>query len=146
MTTYVVDASVVIKWLQPQLGAEQDADLAVQLLVAYRRGAVSFVQPVHWLCEVAAVLARISPTAARQDLMDLVAFGVPVADAPEIYRTAIDLAIALNHHLFDTLYHAVALHVQGGILVTADSRYFAKARHRGRIQRLGDLIPVPIQK
>jgi hypothetical protein len=35
----------------------------------------------------------------------------------------------LPAHLFDTLYHAVALSVPGAVLVTADRRYFAKAEH-----------------
>jgi len=37
-----------------------------------------------------------------------------------VYMTACDLAIRLNHHLFDTLYHATALHTTGATLFTAD--------------------------
>ncbi len=47
------------------------------------------------------------------------------------------MAITLNHHLFDTLYHAVALEV-GATLVTADEVYFNKARHLGGMQLLAD--------
>ena len=56
-----------------------------------------------------------------------------------VYATACDLAIRLNHHLFDTLYHAVALHTTGATLITADQRYFDKARSISQIARLGDL-------
>ena len=35
---------------------------------------------------------------------------------------AIELAQQLDHHLFDTLFHAVALSVTGATLVTADHR------------------------
>lgn len=132
MTRYLVDASVVIKWLQPERESEPNVDQALDLLLAYRRGEVDLLQPVHWIAEAAAVLARIGPAVAQQDLMDLV-------DSPEIYRTALDLAIQLDHHLFDTLYHAVAFHAEDGQLITSDTRYFQKARSRGRIVWLGDL-------
>ena len=114
MTRYVVDASVVIKWLQPERESEPNVDQALDLLLAYQRGEVGLLQPVHWIAEAAAVLARISPAVAQQDLVDLVNLEVPVADSPEIYRTALDLAIQLDHHLFDTLYHAVAFHTEDG--------------------------------
>ena len=45
--------------------------------------------------------------------------------------------IALDHHLFDTLYHAVALE-EGATLVTADAAYFAKAKNLGGIELLAD--------
>ena len=51
---------------------------------------------------------------------------------------AIDLARQLDHPLFDTLYHALALATPGATLVTADSRYFDKARHLGQIAWLPD--------
>jgi predicted nucleic acid-binding protein len=54
-----------------------------------------------------------------------------------VLRRAADLSISLNHHLFDTLYHAVALE-QDAALVTADEAYFAKARHLGSIELLAD--------
>lgn len=48
-------------------------------------------------------------------------------------QLACTLATDLDHHLFDTLYHAVALDVAGAILVTADNRYLRKAKQVGRI-------------
>lgn len=44
----------------------------------------------------------------------------------------------LDHHLFDTLYHAVALSIPGAVLVTADHRYFARAQPLGQIAWLAD--------
>ena len=52
-------------------------------------------------------------------------------------RRAADLSIALNHHLFDTLYHAVALE-EGATLVTADAAYFGKAKDLGGVELLAD--------
>jgi predicted nucleic acid-binding protein len=37
-----------------------------------------------------------------------------------------------------TLYHAVALHVPGASFVTADRRYYDKAKAEGRITLLAD--------
>jgi len=49
-----------------------------------------------------------------------------------------DLAIHCRHHLFDTLYHAVALNTAGATLVTADRRYYEKASGFGRMTLLAD--------
>jgi predicted nucleic acid-binding protein len=59
----------------------------------------------------------------------------PVTRELAIFKKAGQISHDLNHHLFDTLYHAVAL-VHGGVLVTADERYFLKARRIGSIVRL----------
>ncbi len=48
------------------------------------------------------------------------------------------LAMRHQHHLFDTLYHAVALQTPGATLVTSDARYFAKASAEGRIALLSE--------
>jgi predicted nucleic acid-binding protein len=65
-------------------------------------------------------------------------------ESTAVYLTACDLAILLNHHLFDTLYHAVALLTPEATLVTADRRYFDKAQSHGRIVLLSNLaLPDP---
>jgi predicted nucleic acid-binding protein len=51
---------------------------------------------------------------------------------------SIEMVIDLGQHLFDTLYHAVALETPDAVLITADERYFRAARHAGRIARLRD--------
>jgi len=56
-----------------------------------------------------------------------------VTDSAETYRTAIERASQLGEHLFDTLYHAVALETPAAPLVTADRRYYEKAKGRGRL-------------
>jgi predicted nucleic acid-binding protein len=52
-------------------------------------------------------------------------------------RRAAELSIALDHHLFDTLYHAVALE-EGATLVTADETYYGKAKELGGVALLAD--------
>jgi predicted nucleic acid-binding protein len=62
-----------------------------------------------------------------------------VSDGPEILQRACRLSIELNHHLFDTLYHAVALHTDS-VLVTADAQYLNKAAKLGNIVSLADWV------
>ena len=134
MTRVVADASVVVKWLLPD--DEADLPQALRLLDDVRTGRVRLVQPPHWLAEVAAVLARLSPETAADDVADLATITCEVVRTVSMYRRAVDLAVRLDHHLFDTLYHAVALETPGARFVTADDRYYRKAHAQGRIHRL----------
>jgi predicted nucleic acid-binding protein len=54
----------------------------------------------------------------------------------DVYLKACDLSNSLKQHLFDTLYHAVALTEPDTIFVTADDRYYRKAASAGKIVRL----------
>ncbi|HRO61018.1 MAG TPA: type II toxin-antitoxin system VapC family toxin [Burkholderiaceae bacterium] len=131
----VVDASVAVKWFVDGRWAlaETDVDRAVELLLASRRGDLGFVQPPHFMAEVAAVLARNKPRQVIEDLRDLMNLEMTCVDTAACYSRAVELAIALDHHVFDTLYHAVALESEGAVLVTADRRYFDKAARLGAI-------------
>ena len=126
----VVDASVVVKWVLPDPEREAMTDEALALLHAIRSGDVEPIQPPHWLAEVAAVLARLRPAIAESTLDLLDAIELPVAADASIYRRAIRLAGELGHHLFDTLYHAVALEREA-LLITADAHYQRLAQQIG---------------
>jgi predicted nucleic acid-binding protein len=128
----VVDASVVVKWILPDSEREAPTDEALALLRGVQAGNVEPIQPPHWLAEVAAVLARLRPEIAESTLDLLDALELPVAEDIAIYRRATRLAAELSHHLFDTLYHAVALE-RDVLLITADAHYHRKARHLGAI-------------
>ena len=67
---------------------------------------------------------------------------IAIMETPEIYVAASNLAISLNQHLFDTLYHATALLTPDCELVTADVRYYKKAQKEGSIALLGDFKPI----
>jgi predicted nucleic acid-binding protein len=133
----VVDASVALKWFLKGKPNESHVDKAEAVAAAIARSPTELFAPVHWEVEVISVLARIEPDlvddalVALDDMRPVINAGVPVL------RRAADLSIALNHHLFDTLYHAVALEEQATLL-TADEVYFNKAKDLGGIQRLGD--------
>ena len=131
----VIDASVAVKWFAVGDWAqtENDIDPALDILRSSTDGGVEFFQPPHFLAEVAAVLTRLDPDRALQNADDLAAMYITWAEPTVAYAMAIELARSLNHHLFDTLYHALALTTPGAVLVTADRRYFDKARHLGQI-------------
>lgn len=128
----VVDASVIVKWILPDPDREEYIDEALRLLRDFQNGQIEILQPSHWLTEVAAVVTRLSPEAAEPAIDLLDAMELSVASDLVTLKRAIRLARELNHHLFDTLYHAVAFE-HDGLLVTADDRYFRKAEGSGRI-------------
>lgn len=136
MKRFVIDASVAVKWFLPDAADEADMPAAVALLQQLGAEELVFVQPAHWKAEVAAVLARRAPETASVCIEDLhLLASIEILDSAAIYRRAIDLARRLEHHLFDTLYHAVALETDA-LLITADHRYYDKFMHLGQIQLL----------
>lgn len=136
--TVVLDASVILKWLFEDPTKEPDTEKALALIGAVAHGKLEILQPVHWLIEVAAVAARLTPQTAARDVELLSAMQLPTSDAPNVLLRATELAIQTAHHLFDTLYHAVALEHDDAVLVTADDRYRRKAERYGKIAALAD--------
>lgn len=134
----VVDASVALKWFLKWRPEEEDTNTATDILDAVGDGRLEMLQPPHFLAEVAAVLARVHPDGALQALDDLQQVDWGVAESAAIYSLATTLAIRLEHHLFDTLYHATSLSTPGATLVTADKAYFDKAAPEGGVVRLAD--------
>lgn len=134
----VLDASVILKWLLEDPTQEPETEKALALIEAVIHRKLEILQPVHWLIEVAAVAARLTPQTAIDDVELLSAMQFPTSDAPNVLLRATALALETGHHLFDTLYHAVALEHDDAVLVTADDRYRRKARRYGRIVALAD--------
>lgn len=134
----VVDASVMLKCFFQERETEKDCEFALAILAGVDEGRIKLQQPPHFIAEVAAVLAREKPDECEDDLFDLLNIEYHIAQEPEIYVTAIELAVRYRHHLFDTLYHAVTLHASGANLITADETYYRKAREIGRISLLQD--------
>jgi predicted nucleic acid-binding protein len=136
MKLFAVDASVAVKWFIPDAAEEAHVEQALQLLAAGEREEAQFLQPPHWIGEVTAVLVRRTPRTvniAVEALLEL-EFAKTSAHA-RFYQRAIILSQTLNHHLFDTLYHAVALE-ENATLITADRRYYDKAKAVGGIMML----------
>jgi predicted nucleic acid-binding protein len=136
--TVVLDAGVILKRLLEDPTKEPDTEKALALIDAVIHGRLEILQPVHWLIEVAAVAARLTPQTAVQDVELLSAMQFPTSDDPNVLLRATTLAIETDNHLFDTLYHAVALEHDDSVLVTADDRYRRKAERYGMIAPLAD--------
>ena len=133
----VIDASVTLKWLLRDAPDEPDVPIALAILTECGAGLHELLQPAHWLAEVMAVLARRAPTEISDGLKFLRRIRPRFEESDAVYERAAELSHRLKHHLFDTLYHAVALE-HGATLITADERYFHVAKSEGSIQRLHD--------
>lgn len=138
MKTLTLDASVIIKWIFPEKPHEAHTLQALNVLEALKNGAINIVQPPHWLVEIIAVIVRLNFKIVEETIVLLNAMEFPIVDVPEIYHTACELSNRYQHHLFDTLYHAVALNNPPAQLVTADEKYYRKSFKEGSIIRLED--------
>ncbi len=130
----VVDASVAIKWLIPAT-AEPQTGVAVALFRQLAGDPALALQPPHWITEVLGVAVRIDPAAVTEHVRVLHDLEFATDDRAEIYLRAADLAISLRQHIFDTMYHAVAME-NNAVLITADERYYTRAAALGNIMLL----------
>ena len=132
---FVIDASVAVKWFFPESSEEQSTEQAISILQRIGSGSIEPLQPVHWMSAVVAVINRLDPTIMDSaiDLLDAMEFAT--ADGTEVYKRASAIARETRQHVFDTLYHAVALEHEV-VLVTADTKYLNKAGKLGRLVSL----------
>ena len=129
------DASVLLKWVLPG-DDEPAADAALSLRDEAVTGAVELVVPQFWVCEVGNTLARRFPDQAGELLASLSDFGLTEARLDVRWRMqALSLAVSYEVAFYDAAYHAVAL-VHGGVFVTADERYVARASPAGGVETL----------
>lgn len=132
----VADASVAVKLALPGQDDETHQVQVLALLIDIQQGNCQVLQPPHWLAEVAAVLTRLAPNQSISLLQAFLAMELPITTEWDVYEQACRLAVNLNHHLFDTLYHAVALHSSDAVFITVDTQYFRKATDLGQIIEL----------
>jgi predicted nucleic acid-binding protein len=138
VTALAVDASVILKWVFPDRGGEGHVGPALLLLQHIREERASVLQPPHWLAEAAAVISRLEPKRASELIGLLYAMELPISEDLGVYQRACEMAVALKQHVFDTLYHAVALSAPDGMLVTADEQYYRRAMAAGQVTLLRD--------
>jgi predicted nucleic acid-binding protein len=131
----VIDASVSLKWILGADDGEQDVAKAEAVLSSIVQQQHAAIQPPHWFAEVLAVIALKRPHKIEDTFKILQAIPHNLSVNVQTYAAAARLSVQLKHHLFDTLYHAVALE-NDATLVTADDAYFAKAYKLGSIKLL----------
>lgn len=120
----VIDASIAVKWVLPEEGSEQAADLLDQDLIA----------PAFWLAEAANALWRrhrrgeMTASQATSRMVELRNAPVGSSDIEPLAERALSLAVELEHPVYDCLYLALALSRDTHV-VTAD-RHFATVANR----------------
>jgi predicted nucleic acid-binding protein len=135
--TLVVDASVALKWVVDEAGSAAAAALRASSLAA----------PELLLEECANVLwvkqrrGELTADEARERLRLLFEAPVQLVPSAGVLNRALELAIHLDQTVYDCIYLALALHLDGQ-LVTADRR-LAEASRRDpgladRVQLLED--------
>lgn len=117
----VIDASVAIKWVVPEVGSEAASDLLGRELCA----------PSLWLAEAANALVKktrrgeITQDEARLRARDLADAPIEPIELPILLPSAMRMAGELGHSIYDCFYLAAAL-LRNTTLVTADRRFAAK--------------------
>ena len=123
----VVDASVGLKWVLP----EPDRHLAWALT----RGDEALLMPDFWLSEASNVLwlqvrkKTLTPSEAREGLRSLRELIAPIPTAAlALWDMALEIGIAVDHSVYDTLYVAFAVAVGAERVVTADMPFVRAMR------------------
>jgi hypothetical protein len=88
------------------------------------------------------VKARFNRAFAGQNKSQIIADLMMRAVEEQALKKRRARARSLGHHLFDALYHAVALEVEGALLVTADEHYHREACAHGSIVLLSGFSPL----
>ena len=136
--SFVVDTSVAIKWIVDEEGSDK-----AELL----QGA-DMVAPALFRIEAGNVLRTLAAkqTLAHESAIDLFLFlqtaPVTIIDADELLeRRALDLALALEHPIYDCVYLALAERMDRR-LITADRRFIktlSGTEHAARVLALETL-------
>jgi predicted nucleic acid-binding protein len=117
----VVDASVAVKWVVPELGSDEAIALLGRELCA----------PSLWLAEAANALCKkclrgeITEGEARIRAQDLADAPLEPIELPLLLPAAMRMAAELGHSIYDCFYLAAAL-LRDTTLVTADRRFASK--------------------
>jgi predicted nucleic acid-binding protein len=132
MRRYVVDASVILKWV---LGDEREPDheIAMNLLNGWVEGEAELSAPALWQYEVANFLGRQLPkeAAAKMDLLlNLNITNVDLTDG--IFRRCFKWMKENRVTFYDVSYLAVAFEIQA-TLITADERV---VKQMGNVNRI----------
>lgn len=138
MEILVPDASVILKWAIG-LESELDREKAIHILDAWVGNNIEIVLPELWVFEVGNVLGRMVPDSALEKMETLLEFRFKTKElnkqtCKSIFKLMKDLSVSF----YDASYHALAQRM-GGVFITADDKYYQKARARGNIEFLGNL-------
>ena len=127
MIEYVFDASVIAKWMLPAEREELHLE-ARDWANRYDRGELSIIVPDLLWIEVASLLwkavrnSRITSDDAKMAIVGLRDRELTTVEStPGLLDTALDIALANNTSVYDSIYVALAKETKT-ILITADRR------------------------
>ena len=126
MTDLVVDASIAMKWVLNEDGTDAAAALQHDHLFAPNL-IVSECANVLWVHARRGVLTKAEAKVCLAEIETTPVTLVPIED---LIETALDLALELDHPIYDSLYLALAVRT-GVTLVTADRRFVAAINGHG---------------
>lgn len=125
MTTFVLDASVAVKWAVP--AKEPLRDESVRLLKRYVDGEIDFIVPDIFWAEVGNVMCRgarrgrWSRNDAERITADLGGRSFATVPSHLLLPEALRIAFSYERSVYDALYAALAQEAKS-TLVTADER------------------------
>jgi predicted nucleic acid-binding protein len=122
---YVVDASVILKWV---LGDEKEEDQssAMKLLYAWGEGRCELAAPSLWIYETGNILALLLNEDAQEKMELLMGLGIQNADClPTMSNMIFSWMREKKVTFYDAAYLAAA-HNLNAVLVTADQSFARK--------------------
>jgi len=134
----VPDASVILKWV---LAGEDRVEEAKSLAILndWLEEKIRLLLPTLWLYEVGNVLGLKRPKQAGALLEVLIDYRFEEVDVTkDISLTALKLMNNLNVSFYDAAYHVLAIRREGNF-ITADKKYWQKAKKIGHIELLTEL-------
>jgi predicted nucleic acid-binding protein len=132
MRRYVVDASVILKWVVGD-DREPDQDKAVKLLNTWVEGGVELSAPTLWQYEVGNFLGRELPGEAEEKMDLLLSLNIKTMDLTDrIFHRCFYWMRKKNLSFYDLSYLAVAFEIEA-TLITADQTFVKKMEATGRI-------------
>lgn len=140
MKRFVIDANIAAKWYLP----EEDSDLAERLLEL----GGEFHAPEFLKTEFASIVWKHSVAGAVSPAVwrlgrDGLGTAIPNWHRDEsLLEQALELGLANRHHVFDCLYLALAVSIDG-VVITADKQFlvkFSRTEHAGRVISLASAL------
>jgi len=139
MGIYVPDASVILKWA---IGLETESyqEKAIHILDAWVNNNIEIVLPELWVFEVGNFLGKMVQDLALEKMETLLDFHFKTSKLDKgtcklIFKLMNDLSVSF----YDASYHALAQKM-GGIFITADKKYYQKAKSKGGIELLENIM------
>ena len=138
MKKYVVDASIIIKWV---LGDERepDHDIAMNLLNFWTEGNAEISSPVLWQYEVANFLGRALNNEAGEKINILLDLNIGSVELTEnMFHQCFTWMKENSVTFYDAAYLSAAVEL-GGTLITADEKFANKMKKNKAICLLKNL-------